>query len=162
MAQPYEFVQPLFVGTVEEVMLERGPEEGGNIVPILPYSLLRHAVVDFPEFLYLIGKDVELLVVGILLNGSLPLQAVDDQLQTYLRVFHAHPHVCLKKLRIAFFSQLLPLPVESFHILIDLAVSKVDEVAVGRIKKPILCRIVGFECNEAHPMVGNSQHEIDY
>ncbi len=162
MAQSYQFLQPFLVGVSEEIVLNWHFEEGGNVVPILPYGLLGHGMVNLPKFLYFAGEYVKLLIVYVLLNGGLALQAIDDKPETDLRVLHADSHIGLKELRIPFSPQLFPFLVESFNILVYFLGTEINEIPIGRIKEPILCLLFGFECNEAHPVVGDCQHKVDH
>lgn len=143
-------------------MLDWRPEEGGDIIPILPYGFLRHLVVHFPEFLYLIGKNIELLIIRIFLNRCLPLKTLNDKFEADLRILHAHGHISFKKLRIAVPSQIPPVLVKSFDIVVNLGMSEVNEVPIGGIEEPVVSMIVVFEGDEAHPVVGNGEHEVYY
>ena len=69
---------------VEQVVLEGHSKERVDIVPVVLEHLLRLDKVSVPVLLQFVSKNVELLVVDVLVKSGTSLQTVDDQLYAYL------------------------------------------------------------------------------
>jgi len=60
--------------------LDRYFKKSIDVVPIIFDGVNQLDVVSIPMLFELICKDIELLVVCVLINGGLSLQAVDNEL----------------------------------------------------------------------------------
>lgn len=68
MADLHQFAQSLLVVRGEQVVLERRPEEGSDVVPVLFDRVFGVLQVVVPVSFQLVGEYAELLVVGIFVN----------------------------------------------------------------------------------------------
>jgi hypothetical protein len=159
MAYMDKLGQSLLVLLAEELVPEWHSEESCDIVPIFLYDMLSALFVDVPILLELPREQLKLLIVGVFLDGCRTLEAVDDQLQTDLRVPHADCHVLLEELRKALSAEFFPFAVQSLHQFLDLLLVQLQEIAVGGVEEPILHVLLAFDSDHEHPVVGDGKHE---
>lgn len=78
MGQLDQLIKPMPIPLSKQLILHRHPKESSNIVPIFLDGQLGGLLIHIPKLFDLIREDVELLVVGVFLQGGLSFQAIDD------------------------------------------------------------------------------------
>lgn len=109
-----------------------------------------------------IGKYVEHLVVNVLINGALALKAVDNEFKTNLSVLEANSNVLFEELGKGLLLVPHSLLIQLLNQFMDFMVIKVEYVTIEGVEEPILRLIADLDCIQAHPVVGDSQHEADH
>lgn len=141
VGQLNQLIKSLPIPLSKQPKLHRHPEEGSNIVPIFLDGLLRGLLVHIPELFDHIGENVELLVVGVFIQGGLSLKAIYDQFKADLGVLHADGHIFLKEVTEPLAAEPHSLLVQKFDVLLDLTLIEIQKLSVRGVKEPILSLI---------------------